>query len=149
MQNGIIGEWLQATFQLRPGDGQGPRAYLDRQPYFQKMPRLLIHETGIHFIDTFRYLFGDPKDLYADLRRLNSAIAGEDSGYFLFGFDGGKRALFDGNRLLDHPAENHRLTMGELLIEGTEGVLKLTGNGAVSYRKSGQQNWSIQLPAQL
>ena len=31
------------------GDGQGPRAYLDRQPYFQQMPRFLIHETAIHY----------------------------------------------------------------------------------------------------
>ena len=36
----------------RFGDGQGPRAYLDRQPYFQTMPRLLVHETAIHWIDT-------------------------------------------------------------------------------------------------
>ena len=30
-----------------------PRAYLDRQLYSQKMRRFLIHETAIHFIDTF------------------------------------------------------------------------------------------------
>ncbi|MEM7589839.1 MAG: hypothetical protein AAF320_06780, partial [Myxococcota bacterium] len=28
-------------------------------------------------------------------------------------------ALFDGNRLLDHSAENTRCTMGEALVEGT------------------------------
>jgi predicted dehydrogenase len=43
MDQGRIGTPLQASFRLRPGDGQGPRAYLDRQPYFQKMPRFLIH----------------------------------------------------------------------------------------------------------
>ena len=30
-----IGEVHQITFRLRPGDGQGPDAYLDRQPYFR------------------------------------------------------------------------------------------------------------------
>ena len=47
------------AFRLRPGDGQGPRAYLDRQPYFQTMPRLLVVETAIHWIDTFRFLMGE------------------------------------------------------------------------------------------
>ena len=35
-----------------PGDGQGPDAYLARQPYFQAMERFLVHETAIHLIDT-------------------------------------------------------------------------------------------------
>lgn len=59
IEEGIIGAPYQVSFRLRPGDGQGPDAYLARQPYFQKMPRLLIHETGVHFVDTFRYLMGE------------------------------------------------------------------------------------------
>ncbi|MEM8665369.1 MAG: Gfo/Idh/MocA family oxidoreductase, partial [Pseudomonadota bacterium] len=69
IETDALGELYQATFRLRPGDGQGPRAYLDRQPYFQQMPRFLVHETAIHFVDTFRYLFGEPETVYADLRR--------------------------------------------------------------------------------
>lgn len=133
-----IGTVLQATFRLRPGDGQGPQAYLDRQPYFQTMPRLLIHETGVHWIDTFRYLFGDPQAVYADLRRINPAIAGEDAGVVLFDHPGGVRALFDGNRHLDHAADNMRRTMGEALIEGTDGTLSLHGDGSVTRRGFGK-----------
>ena len=40
---------------------------------------------------------------------------------------GGARAMFDGNRLADHKAENRRLTMGEMLIEGSKGTLRLNG----------------------
>ena len=40
LDNGQLGNLLQVTFRLRPGDGQGERAYLDRQPYFQKMEKL-------------------------------------------------------------------------------------------------------------
>ncbi|MCR8726058.1 Gfo/Idh/MocA family protein [Frigidibacter sp. ROC022] len=135
---GRIGTVLQATFRLRPGDGQGPRAYLDRQPYFQTMPQLLIHETGVHWVDTFRYLFGDPEAVYADLRRINPVLAGEDAGFVLFDHPGDVRALFDGNRLLDHAADNLRRTMGEALIEGTEGTLTLLGDGSVQLRRFGQ-----------
>ncbi|WP_299686244.1 Gfo/Idh/MocA family oxidoreductase [uncultured Tateyamaria sp.] len=137
IDTGAVGKVLNATFRLRPGDGQGPRAYLDRQPYFQQMPRFLIHETAVHWIDTFQYLFGPTDSVYADLRRINPVIAGEDAGHVIFDHGSGVRALFDGNRLLDHAADNTRRTMGEALIEGTGGVLTLTGDGQVMRRAFG------------
>ena len=136
---GEFGEIYQATFRLRPGDGQGPDAYLDRQPYFQQMPRFLVHETAIHFVDTFRFLFGEVDRVYADLRRLNPAIAGEDAGLILFDHRSGVRSLFDGNRLSDHAAHNRRLTMGEMLIEGSRGTATLDGDGGLRWRSHGRR----------
>ncbi len=138
LESGSLGEIYQATFRLRPGDGQGPRAYLDRQPYFQSMPRFLLHETGIHLIDTFRFLLGEVTEVFADLRRLNPAIRGEDSGFLILRFGDGPRALFDGNRLSDHAARNRRLTMGELLIEGSAAELRLDGFGRLFLRRQGE-----------
>lgn len=146
LQAGDIGEVQQITFRLRPGDGQGPDAYLDRQPYFQQMPRFLVHETAVHWIDTFRFLLGAPSAVYADLRQVNPVIAGEDAGYILFDFPTGARALFDGNRLLDHAATNTRCTMGEALVEGTTGTLTLTGDGALHLRRFGTQAAQTLLP---
>ena len=137
IQDGVIGEPMQATFRLRPGDGQGPNAYLERQPYFQTMPRFMIHETGVHYVDTFRFLFGNPTALYADLRKVNKVIAGEDAGFVTFDHPGGVRSLLDGNRNLDHGATNTRCTMGEGLFEGTHGTLTLLGDGSVQFRKFG------------
>jgi predicted dehydrogenase len=60
LEAGTVGTRLHSlTFRSRPGDGWGPGAYLNRQPYFRTMPRLLLHETGVPFIDTFRYLAGE------------------------------------------------------------------------------------------
>ena len=134
VDQGDLGDVVQAGFRLRPGDGRGPKAYLDRQPYFQTMERFLIHETGIHFIDTFRYLFGEVGALNARLARLNPAIAGEDAGIVLFDFISGTRAVFDGNRLLDHAADDRRLIMGEMLVEGTKASLRLDGWGRLFLR---------------
>ena len=145
-RSSTIGVAQQLTFRLRTGDGQGPDAYMDRQPYFQTMPRLLVHETAVHWIDTFRYLFGRPTAVYANLRRLNPVIEGEDAGHILFEFPGCKRAMFDGNRLLDHAAKNHRMTLGEGLFEGTEGALTLTGNGALHLRRFGSVESATMLP---
>ncbi len=147
IKEGAIGNLQQITFRLRTGDGQGPRAYLDRQPYFQEMPRFLVHETAVHWIDTFCFLMGVPDWVMVDLRRLNPVIAGEDAAYILLGYMDGRRALFDGNRLLDHAAENHRKTFGECLAEGIDGTLELTGDGAVSLRKFGEQDKEIILEA--
>lgn len=145
MTEGRIGTVLQATFRLRPGDGQGPHAYLDRQPYFQRMRRFLVRETAVHWIDTFRFLLGEPTAVYADLRRINPAIAGEDAGYVLFDHPNGVRALFDGNRHLDHSAEDLRRTMGEASFEGTDACLTLTGDGAVHLRRFGARKTEVLL----
>ena len=135
---GTLGALYQGTFRLRPGDGQGPDAYLARQPYFQDMPRFLVHETLVHIIDVFRYLLGEPDYVLADLRRLNPVIKGEDAGLVVLGFRGGVRALIDGNRLVDHAAENRRLTMGEMWLEGAGAVVRLDGNGALHLRSHGE-----------
>ena len=137
---GRLGTPYQITFRLRPGDGQGADAYLDRQPYFQTMERFLVHETAIHLIDTFRYLMGEMGSVYAQLDRLNPAIAGEDAGIILMTFKNGARGLFDGNRLADHAAENRRLTMGEMLIEGSEATLRLDGDGRLYLRDHGDND---------
>jgi predicted dehydrogenase len=141
LDSGSLGEVYQATFRLRPGDGQGADAYLNRQPYFQKMERFLVRETAIHFVDTFRFLFGEVADVFAELRRLNPAIAGEDAGIVIFRHRNGVRAVFDGNRLVDHPARNHRLTMGEMIVEGERAVLRLDGDGNLFTRALHSNAW--------
>lgn len=125
------------SFRLRPGDGQGPRAYLDRQPYFQQMPQLLVRETAVHFIDTFRYLMGEVRAVTARLRRLNPVIAGEDAGVIHFEFDDDRIGLFDGNRLNDHVAQDTRRTMGEMWLEGEAGVLRLDGDARLWFKPHG------------
>jgi predicted dehydrogenase len=54
-----IGDFTHIHLLTRFGDGWGENAYLDRQPFFRDYPQLLIYETGIHFIDTFRFLLGE------------------------------------------------------------------------------------------
>jgi predicted dehydrogenase len=134
LAGGQLGELHAITFRLRPGDGQGARAYLDRQPYFQTMPRLLVVETGIHWIDTFRFLCGEVRAVTARLRRINPAIVGEDAGYVIFEFEGGATGLFDGNRCNDHASADPRRTMGECWLEGSGGVLRLDGDARLYFK---------------
>jgi D-apiose dehydrogenase len=137
IDQGRLGTVHGISFRLRPGDGQGPRAYLDRQPYFQTMPQLLVRETAVHFIDTFRYLLGEVRAVTARLRRLNPVIAGEDAALITFEFDHNRLGLFDGNRLNEHPAADQRRTMGEMWLEGQAGVLRLDGDARLWFKPHG------------
>lgn len=136
---GTIGAKLHSlTFRSRPGDGWGPDAYLNRQPYFRTMPRLLIHETGVHFIDTFRYLAGEVDSVYAVLRKLNPVIAGEDCGLLVFQFAGGTVGVWDCNRCNESNFPDPRYTFGEFLVEGNGGSIRLAGDGTITIQKLGE-----------
>ena len=55
INTGAIGDRLHSiSFQCRLGDGWQHDAYMERQPCFREMPRLLIFETGVHFVDCLR-----------------------------------------------------------------------------------------------
>jgi len=121
----LIGEFTHLYFRMRTGDGWGGDAYLGRQPFFRDYPRLLVYETGVHFVDTFRYLLGEVTAVYAQLRRLNPVIRGEDAGLLFLQFASGATALWDANRYNEVESPNPRYTFGELRIDATNGHLTL------------------------
>lgn len=138
LATGAIGELHSMYFRSRMGDGWGEDAYLNRQPYFRDYPRLLVYENGIHFIDTYRFLAGEIKRVFAQLRKLNSVIQGEDQGYVFFDFECGAKALWDANRYNESNQENPRYTFGEFLVEGTGGAIRLYTNGNITIQKLGE-----------
>jgi predicted dehydrogenase/kynurenine formamidase len=136
---GAVGDRLHSlSFRSRAGDGWGPRAYLDRQPYFRDMPRFLVHETGVHFIDTFRFLAGEIEEVCAILRRLNPDIAGEDAGLVTFRFANGAVGVWDANRYNESNTPDPRYTFGEFLLEGDGGTIRLALDGTLSIQPLGQ-----------
>ncbi len=137
---GVLGTPYEIRFNLRPGDGQGPEAYRERQAYFREQPQFLIRETGVHFIDLFRHLMGEVDGLFARLSRLNTTIAGEDAGMVMFEFANGARGLLNANRLVDHKTDNPRRVMGEMTIEGSDATLDLDGSGQIRVRAHGDQD---------
>lgn len=136
---GVIGDTLHSlTFRSRMGDGWGKNAYLGRQPYFRTMPRLLVYETGVHFIDTFRFLAGEISEVYARLRRLNPVIKGEDSGLLMFTFKQGAIGLWDANRYNSSTSTNSRYTFGTFLVEASGGSIRLYEDGKLTIQLLGE-----------
>ena len=136
---GELGEIFSLSFCLRTGDGWGQRAYLDRQPYFRTYPRLFVFETGVHFIDTFRFLLGEVETVYAQLRRLNAVIAGEDSAQVILGFKNGASALLDANRYNELDTEAPpRYTFGSMRVDASKASVMLHPDGRLRIKPLGQ-----------
>ncbi len=139
LEDGVIGKPHTIYFRSRMGDGWGENAYIPRQPYFREYPRFLVYENGIHFIDTFRYLFGEVDTIFADLRKINPVIKGEDSAHVLLKMKNGVRAFWDANRYNEPNYPNARLTFGKSLIEGEEGSLRLYSDGSLTIQRLGEE----------
>jgi len=131
-------EIFSLYWRMRMGDGWQKDAYLARQPYFRKMPRLLMYETGVHFIDSFRFLLGEVNGVSARLRRLNPDIAGEDAAWVQFEFENGALATLDANRYNESNYENPRLTFGNVLLEGSGGRIRMGDDGRIYLKKLGE-----------
>ena len=143
---GDIGEFTHAHFLMRMGDGWGADAYLARQPFFREYPRLLIYETGVHFIDTFRFLLGEVVSVVAETKRLNPVIRGEDAGQLLLKFQNGATAFWDANRYNESEAESPRFTFGELRIDGTAGHLTMDTTSTIRVKRLGQPATELDYP---
>ena len=99
---------------------------------------MLVHETGVHFVDTFRYLAGEIAECSASLRKLNSDILGEDAGVLQFRFVSGANATWDANRYNESLSDNPRYTFGELLVETDGGSLWLNSEGNITIKLLGE-----------
>ncbi|MEO0331839.1 MAG: Gfo/Idh/MocA family oxidoreductase [Bacteroidota bacterium] len=139
LEQRVIGDRLHMlNLRCRMGDGWGEDAYLDRQPYFREMPKLFVYETGVHFIDVFRYLVGEIDSVYAQLKTLNPVIKGEDSALMVFQFANGSTGIADANRYNESNQPNPRYTFGEMLIEGRQGSIRLYADGKLTIQLLGK-----------
>lgn len=107
------------------------------QPFFREMPRLLFYEMGVHWFDTWRYLFGTPKRLYAEISRISPYIAGEDTGIVTLGHDGFYGYLdasWATRQKLEQPLgkEVGPMHVEHLLIDGELGTLKYATSGKIT-----------------
>jgi predicted dehydrogenase len=143
-KEGLIGDFTHLLFSMRMGDGWGDDAYLARQPFFRDYPRLLVYETGVHFIDTFRFLLGDVVSVFAQLRRLNHVIKGEDAGQIMLTFATGATAIWDANRYNEVEAEFPRFTFGTLRIDATRGHLTMGTDSGIRIKPLGEAGSDVE-----
>jgi predicted dehydrogenase len=147
LYDGAIGTLHAISIRSRTGDGWQKDAYLARQPYFRTMPRLLVYETGVHFLDLMRFFAGDFVRVMAWLTRRNPAISGEDSGLIIAEMTGGVRAVWDADRYAEPLTEDDpRYTFGEFLLEGDAGRIHLEPSGRLTVKRLGEAEKEIFYP---
>lgn len=100
IENAEIGEPISYGFRSRRRDGTGENPY-PQQTYFRNLPRFLIFEALIHYLDTVRFFFGEISSVYAEARRRNRHIAGEDCATILVNHVHDVVGCIDGHRFLD------------------------------------------------
>jgi len=128
LEAGAIGRPVFYRFHHRRRDGLGDSPY-PNQPYFKDMPRLLIFETLVHFLDTARFLFGEIAQVFCRTARVNPVIAGEDLAVMVLGHASGLPGVIDGHRCSEPEQEGP--AMCDARIEGLDGALRLHGGGEV------------------
>lgn len=134
LEEGRLGRPFGISFIWRTGDGRGPEPY-PAQPYFRQMPRLLVYETLVHVLDTFRFLFGEIETVYCQNQRINPAIVGEDQSLIQVTFTDGRLGVLDGNRVTGPvPAP---VAMGALAVECTDGSLRVAPDGSMYAARAG------------
>jgi len=144
LSEGQLGELFSIYVNMRMGDGWGNDAYLARQPFFRDYPRLLIFETGVHFLDAFRFLGGEVDSLYARLARRNPIIKGEDAGIVVCNFLNGATATLDANRYNEADTDDARYTFGAMRFDGSKGHLELSLDGTLVFKPLGETPLKIE-----
>ena len=120
-----------------------------RQAYMAEMPRFVLYEMGVHYLDTFRFLFGEPDSVYARLHHVSPHVVGEDAQMITLGYQD-LTVLINHSWAslsvpdLDHPgAEGPNLSPAPRLeIDGTEGTLAMGADGWMRlFSDNGNQEW--------
>ncbi|MDX2022808.1 MAG: Gfo/Idh/MocA family oxidoreductase [Deltaproteobacteria bacterium] len=91
------------------------------QRYKVKAPQGVLFEYGTHFIDMMLALLGEPKDVSAQLSRINESVAGESFAHLMFRYENSGVDISVGWKNAGPLSAGFHLlgTTGEVIYEGT------------------------------
>lgn len=128
LDSGAIGEPRKVTWIHSNNDGFDHNFYR-AQPYFAEMPRFLVYETLVHYLDTARYLFGEPATIRCHVQRNNPRIKGEDEADIRLAYASGLRVWIHGTRLGE--VWENGVAMGRCRIDSDQSSLAMMGDGSL------------------
>jgi D-apiose dehydrogenase len=120
------------------------------QTYLAEMPQLIVLEVGVHYIDTFRFLFGEPDTIFARLHHISPHMKGEDVQLITLSYQGFTGVInlswasipVPG---LDRPKDERGTDAPPRMeIEGTKGTLILKCDGSLDlFTDNEQKKWNF------
>ena len=145
LQEGVIGKAYQVKIEERCR-ATLPR-FVSAQAYMAEMPKLILFEMGVHYLDTLRFLFGEPEAVTARLHHVSPLMQGEDVQIILLDYPE-MTALIDSSWASvpvpgwDIPLDGRDALIARLEIDGPQGTIFLGPDGSLHlYRDGEQQTW--------
>ena len=127
LNEGAIGRPHYANFTTRARSTLPLLDGGEQHNLFVNMPRLIVYEMGVHYLDTLRYLFGEPTSIYAQTHQASPHVKGEDVAALTVKF-GELTAVVDMSwasvPIMEMESDEH-YSWGEYRIEGEIGTLHL------------------------
>lgn len=119
-----------------------------RQAYFSGMSQLIVLEMGIHFLDTLRFLFGQPQLVYARTHRVSPHVSGEDVALIMLVYDEMTCLVILSWASVQVPGldcpDDDQKGVPRFEIDGTEGTLALDCAGRMTlHTDSHHQTWKF------
>jgi len=107
-------------------DGSTP-ALIARQPYVAQMPKLLVFEVGIHYVDVMRFLFGDIKRIFAHTAHQSTLVKGEDLAVLMMKFRDEMFGIIDisWGSFVPEEYRGARGAVEPFVVEGDRGTIEL------------------------
>ncbi len=119
LDSGDIGRPARATLSLISGVDD----YVN-QPFLKELERLLLADTGVHLLDTARFLFGEVETLYCHATKVQPDIKGEDMATIMMRMQSGMTVVIE-VALARIPVERDHYIQTSIFVEGQRGSAEL------------------------
>jgi predicted dehydrogenase len=104
----------------------------EREAYLRGERRLILVSMGPHYVDTVRFLFGDPGSVYARVHKVTNNVAGEEVATLMLAYPDRTATIeMSWATVADAPS----LQPDRLTIEGTEATLTLGDDAQIHLRR--------------
>lgn len=140
LKKGGIGKVFRARLDMRSGF-----PVFENQPFLATIEKFILMDLGSHLLDTARWLFGEPENLYCITKKVHEDIRGEDVATILMQAGGASISVnmsyAENYYEVDHFPETFAF------VEGANGSLELGPGGVIrETTKEGTQTFPYPPP---
>ncbi len=96
----------------------------ENQPFLKDLDQFILTDIGTHILDTARFLFGEPKNLYCRIHKVNPGIQGEDAATVTLDMESG--LCLNVEMSYASKLENEAFPQTYVEVEGEHGSLQLS-----------------------